>query len=79
MTATITHRPPNLTSSQAISQHEVIVRQYDTIVKLRAALARMMEQPTMHPLAMTPEQRAELWAAHAESRAALHHADTYLK
>jgi hypothetical protein len=36
MTDTIT-RPPNLTSSQAISQHEVIVRQYDIIVELREA------------------------------------------
>lgn len=38
---------------------------------LFAALARMMEQPTENPLRMTVEQRAELWHAHEEARAAL--------
>jgi hypothetical protein len=38
---------------------------------LRKALARLMDQPTENPIRMTPEQRRELWAAHAEARAAL--------
>ena len=36
-----------------------------------AALVRLMEQPTMNPLAMTVDQRKELWAAHEQARAAI--------
>jgi len=36
-----------------------------------AALKRMMQQPTMSPLEMTPDQRKELWAAHEAARAAI--------
>jgi hypothetical protein len=36
--------------------------------RLLKALARLMDQPTMNPLSMTPDQRAELWAAHDEAR-----------
>ena len=36
-----------------------------------AALVRLMEQPTMNPLAMTVDQRKELWAAHEQARDAI--------
>ena len=36
-----------------------------------AALVRLMEQPSMNPLAMTVDQRKELWAAHEQARAAI--------
>lgn len=43
----------------------------DALESARAAIRRLMDQPTMHPLSMTPDQRRELWAAHAEARAHL--------
>ena len=36
-----------------------------------AALESMTAQPTMNPLAMTPEQRRTLWAAHSKAHAAI--------
>lgn len=39
--------------------------------RLRAAVERLMDQPTMNPIDMTPDQRKELWAAHDQARAAL--------
>jgi hypothetical protein len=35
------------------------------------AVLTLMDQPTMNPLSMTPEQRNALWAAHAKARAAI--------
>jgi hypothetical protein len=40
-------------------------------IALFDALTRLMEQPTMNPISMTPEQRTELWAAHNQARTAL--------
>jgi hypothetical protein len=41
------------------------------IAVMAAALEELMDQPTMHPLRMTPKQRGALWAAHAKANAAL--------
>lgn len=41
------------------------------IERLRAAVGRLMDQPTMNPIDMTPDQRKELWAAHDQARDAL--------
>lgn len=40
-------------------------------IALYEALTRLMEQPTISPLEMTPEQRTELWEAHGQARIAL--------
>jgi hypothetical protein len=38
---------------------------------LYRALSLLMDQPTMNPLNMKPQQRANLWATHEIARAAL--------
>jgi hypothetical protein len=73
-------RPPNLTSSQAISQHEVIVRQYDLIVELRDALSAMAELY----VDLADSGDCGFWYAEdvpqvKDARAALAKADSYLK
>jgi hypothetical protein len=70
MTDTLTHRPPNLTASPSISQHEVIVRQYELIVELRNALQTISHDCESIGFGM----RAKSVAANALAKA-----DSYLK
>ena len=73
----VTGRNGALLATLAMNGHkgaanaDFIVRAVNAHDELVAALRRMMEQPTMNPLNMTPEQRVELWAAHDQARAAL--------
>jgi hypothetical protein len=90
MTETLT-RPPNLTSSQAISQHEVIVRQYELIVDLRDALREIEKRDRLYVCpsnALDPSRIIEhqpgcnvlYMGEHAvRARAARAKADNYLK
>jgi hypothetical protein len=58
-----------------VEAYRLLLRQLgeaqDEIERLRAALQSLMNQPTMSPLEMTPDQRKELWATHEKARAAL--------
>ena len=51
--------------------HTVIQEQNRLIAKMYAAIKTLMDQPTMNPLDMTPEQRGAFWSAHAKAREAL--------
>jgi len=64
-------RMTHTAAQHAIAMHIANASLIAAAPDLLAAVERLMDQPTMNPIDMTTDQRKELWAAHAEARAAI--------